>query len=58
MVSQSDWFGSWPLLVPKKVKMDPKKGPKSDIFGPKTLTIQHVHNRHRNANYTIIPLIF
>ncbi len=34
MVSQSDWFGSWPLLVPKKVKMDPKMGPKSDIFGP------------------------
>ena len=34
MVSQSDWFGSWPLLVPKKVKMDPKMGPKSDILGP------------------------
>ena len=34
MVSQSDWFGSWPLLVPKKVKMDPKMDPKSDMFGP------------------------
>ena len=36
MVSQSDWFGSWPLLVPQKVKMDPKMGPKSDILGPQT----------------------
>jgi hypothetical protein len=34
MVSQSDWFGSWPLLVPQKVKMDPKMGPNSDILGP------------------------
>ena len=34
MVSQSDWFGSWPLLVPKKVKMDPNMGPKNDILGP------------------------
>jgi hypothetical protein len=34
MVSQSDWLGSWPLLVPKKVKIDPKMGPQSDIFGP------------------------
>jgi hypothetical protein len=34
MVSQSDWFGSWPLLVPKKVKMDPKMGPTSVNFGP------------------------
>jgi hypothetical protein len=33
MVSQSDWFGSWLLLVPEKVKMDPKMGPTSDIFG-------------------------
>ena len=35
MVSQSDWFGSWPLLVPEKVKMDPKMGPQSDMFDPK-----------------------
>ena len=34
MVSQSDWLGSWPLLVPQKVKCDPKMGPKSDIIGP------------------------
>ena len=34
MVSQSDWFGSWPLLVPQKVKHDPKMGPKNDILGP------------------------
>jgi hypothetical protein len=39
MVSQSDWFGSWPLLVPKKVEMDPKMGPKSVNFGP-----QNDHN--------------
>ncbi len=39
MVSQSDLFGSWPLLVPQKVKIDPNMGPKSDIFGP-----QNGHN--------------
>ena len=39
MVSQSDLFGSWPLLVPQKVKMDPNMGPQSDICGP-----QNGHN--------------
>ncbi len=34
MVSQSDWFGSWPLLVPQKVNMYPNMDPKSDILGP------------------------
>ena len=38
-MSQSDWFGSWPLLVPQKVKIDPNMGPKCDIFGP-----QNGHN--------------
>ena len=34
MVSQSDLFGSWPLLVPHKVKMDPNMGPINDILDP------------------------
>ena len=46
MASQSDWFDSWPLLVHKKVKMDLKMGPKSDIFGPKTVKLQHILNLH------------
>ena len=33
MVSQSDWFGSWPLVVPNKVKTNHKMGPISDISG-------------------------
>jgi hypothetical protein len=32
MVSQSDWFGSWPLLVPQRIKHDSKIGPTSVIF--------------------------
>ena len=35
MVSQSDWFGSWPLLVPPKVKLDPNIGPKGENCGPR-----------------------
>jgi hypothetical protein len=38
-VSQSDLFGSWPLLVPQKIKIDPNMGPKSNFFGP-----QNCHN--------------
>jgi hypothetical protein len=34
MVSQSDWFDSWPLSVPKQVQFHPKMGPTSDILGP------------------------
>jgi hypothetical protein len=39
MMSQSDLFGSWPLLVPNKVKIDPSMGPTSDFSGP-----QNGHN--------------
>ena len=47
MVSQSDWLGSWPLLVPEKVKNGPQHGPKKATFlDPKPLKTQHVHNRH------------
>jgi hypothetical protein len=34
MVPQSDLFGSWPLLVPQKSKIDPNMGPNGDIVGP------------------------
>ena len=33
MVLQSDLYGSCPLLMPQKVKIDPNMGPQSDIFG-------------------------
>ena len=49
MVSQSDWIGSWPLLVPQKIKMTPTWAPTATLWTPKTFKTQHVQNRHRNA---------
>ena len=32
-------------------------GPAHEIFGPKTVRMQHAVNHHRNASYTISPLV-
>ena len=63
MVSQSDRFGSWPLLVPKNVKNDPKMGPKSDISGPQTAqnaTCSQSSSKHKvyyNSHDSLLYLI-
>ena len=63
MVSQSDLFGSWPLLMPQKVKIDPNMGPKGDIFGPQNVQngtcCQPASKRklYNNSNDSLLYLI-
>ena len=62
-MSQSDLFGSWPLLVPQKVKIDPNMGPTNDIFGPQNghnATCCQSSSKHKlyyNSNDNLLYLI-
>ena len=46
------------LGAPKSKKSTPTWAPKATFVDPKTVTMQHDVNLHRNTNYTMIPLIF
>ena len=47
---------SWSRLGRVLKRLETSKN--THFWTPKTVKPQHVHNLHRNANYTIIPLIF
>ena len=59
MGSQSDWFGSWPLLVPQKVKMDPKMGPKkTTVLNNKKRNLANTWQFRRVEAYTEICMAY